>query len=356
MSSLLQQFVSIKEFELAAKYKLSQMAFDYYAGGACDEITLAANENAYAQLCVKYRVLADVSARSAKTEVIGHKISSPIIIGPTAFHALACPEGERATARAAKLAEAVFTLSTLSNCSMEEIEKTGGHLWYQLYVYRNRDITKSLVERAERLGYRALVITVDSQITGRRERDIRNSFRLPDGIRAGNLESIDVADGRLAEHINNLYDQSLTWKDIDWFRSITKLPIVLKGIIRADDAIKAQSCGVDGIVISNHGGRSLDTSPSTLSALPEIVAAVGDKTDVMIDGGIRRGTDVLKALALGAKAVMIGRPVLWGLSVAGEEGVLKVLQMLNNEFDLAMALSGCPSISDISADLIGKMA
>jgi 4-hydroxymandelate oxidase len=356
MNECLTKFINIKDFELAAKSNLSQMVYDYYAGGACDEITLGANEKAYSQICIKYHVLNDVSSRTSKTTVIGQEINSPIIIGPTAFHALACADGELATARAAKNVGAVFTLSTLSNCSMEEINKIGGHLWYQLYVYRNREITKKLVERAEKLGYRALVITVDSQITGRRERDIRNSFTLPTGIRAGNLETIDIADGLLANHINNLYDQSLNWKDIEWFRSITKLPILIKGIIRADDARKAESCGVNGIVVSNHGGRSLDTSPSTLSVLPEIVMAVSAKTDVLLDGGIRRGTDVLKALALGAKAVMIGRPILWGLAVGGEEGVIKVLQTLNSEFDLAMALSGCKSVSEISPDLIGKMA
>jgi 4-hydroxymandelate oxidase len=375
----LTKLVNVKDFESVAKDNLSQMIYDYYAGGACDEITVAANEAAYSQLCIKYHVLNDVSNRTIKTTVLGQEIDSPIIIGPTAFQGLACERGELATASAAKRTGTVFTLSTLANHSMEEIaNEVGGHLWYQLYVYKDRDVSRKLVEKAEEFGYKALVVTVDSQFAGHRERDVRNSFCLPSNIRAANFEMIgaletttylkkqsnqetDIAGwnhchSSVADMIHKLYDQSLSWKDIEWFRSITKLPVLIKGLIRADDAKRAEECGIDGIIVSNHGGRSLDTSPSTLSVLPEIVSSVSKKTDVLLDGGIRRGTDVLKAIALGAKAVMIGRPVLWGLASYGEEGVVKILHILNGEFDLAMAFAGCKSPAEISVDLIGKMA
>ena len=261
-----------------AKNNLSQMVYDYYAGGACDEITVLANEKAYSEVCIKYHVLNDVSNRTTKTTVIGQEINSPIIIGPTAFQGLACEEGELATARAAKNTGTIFTLSTLANYSMEEVaNKVGGHLWYQLYVYKDRDVSRRLVEKAEALGYKALVVTVDSQFAGHRERDVRNSFCLPAGIRAANFEMINAhetstylkkqsnqecdiagwshANSSVADMIHKLYDQSLSWKDIEWFRSITKLPVLIKGIVRADDAKKAENCGINGIIVSNHGGK-----------------------------------------------------------------------------------------------------
>lgn len=365
MTEALRKLISIKDFELAARNNLSKTVYDYYAGGACDEITVSANESAYSKLCIKYHVLNDVSNRSSCTKLFGQKLSSPIIIGPTAFHALANSDGELATAAAAKEKDCVFTLSTLANFSIEEVASIGGSLWYQLYVGRDKDLNRRLVQKVEELGCKALVVTVDAQVTGRRERDIRNQFTLPLEMRIPNLNIIrnkrNSDDDLLSDNspaanlINSIHDHSFSWNDIEWLRSITNLPIILKGIIRGDDAQRSESCGVNGIVVSNHGGRSIDTAPSTLSVLPEIAAAVTDKIDIILDGGIRRGTDVFKALALGAKAVMIGRPILWGLAVGGREGVARILQILLEEFDLSMALAGCTSTSEISSDLIGVM-
>lgn len=284
----------------------------------------------------------------------------PVLIAPTAFHALANSEGEKATARAAARANTIMVLSTLSNFSIEEVmAETKGNVWFQLYVYRDRGVTRDLVERAERAGCKALVFTVDSPLLGRRERDVRNRFHLPAGLSVGNVRSARLEnlpekahESGLAAYIASLYDTSLSWKDVDWLCSITKLPVLLKGILRGDDTRRAIEHGASGIVVSNHGGRQLDGTIATLDALPEVVEAAGDRATVLIDGGVRRGTDVLKAIASGAQAVLLGRPVLWGLAADGEAGVLRVLDMLRGELDLAMALAGCPSIEAITSDLL----
>jgi 4-hydroxymandelate oxidase len=302
----------------------------------------------------------------------GQEIDMPIVIAPTAFQALAHSQGELATAAAAKKLNTIMTLSTLSNHDIEEVAKAGNHLWYQLYVYKDRAITKDLVARAKANNYKALVVTVDSPVLGRRERDIRNQFTLPPGLRAANLEKFalgninknknDNQDSDLASYIASLYDTSLTWKDLEWIISLTKLPVLVKGVLRGDDAIKAVAAGAKGIIVSNHGGRQLDTTISTIEALPGIIAALEkgkssnshSEVEVLLDGGIRRGTDILKALAMGAKAVMIGRPVLWGLALSGQSGVEAVLNLLKSEFDLAMALSGCGNLTAITSDLISR--
>ena len=353
--------------------QLAPSHFDYYRGGAGDEITLKRNCQAFNELSIWPRMLVDVSDRDMSLSLFQQEIDMPIIIAPTAFQALAHNQGELATATAAKRLNTVMTLSTLSNYSIEEVAKVGHHLWYQLYVYKDRAITKDLVARAEASGYQALVVTVDSPLLGRRERDIRNHFTLPPGLRAANLEkfalgniknaannrssSLDNSD--LACYIASLYDTSLTWRDLEWIISLTKLPVLVKGILRGDDAVKAISSGAKGIIVSNHGGRQLDTTISTIEALQGIITAIANNestndVEVLLDGGIRRGTDVLKALALGAKAVMIGRPVLWGLALDGENGVEAVLNLLKSEFDLAMALSGCNNLAAITSDLISR--
>jgi 4-hydroxymandelate oxidase len=354
------EVVDLFEYERLAKARMTQMAFDYYASGAMDEITVAANHRAYDDILLRYRVLAGVGTRDTATSVLGHKIALPVLVAPTAFHGLAHPDAELATARAAAAAGTLYVMSTLANTSMEQVAEHGnGQRWFQLYVFKDRGVTKSLVERAEAAGFTALELTVDAPLLGEREADVRNHFRLPDGLTAANLvdpklKSVDAGAGSsgLADYFLRLLDDNLTWDDVAWLRSITRLPILVKGVARGDDAAHALEAGAAGIVVSNHGGRQLDTSRPTIQALPEVVEAVAGRAEILVDGGIRRGTDVLKALALGAKAVQVGRPVLWGLAVDGEAGVRHALELLRVELDLAMALCGCRDVAEITEDLI----
>jgi 4-hydroxymandelate oxidase len=284
----------------------------------------------------------------------------PVLIAPTAFHCLANPEGEVATARAAGAAGTVMILSTLSNSAVEDVTRAAsGPVWFQLYVHEDRGLTSHLVNRVLAAGCKAIVLTVDVPVLGRRERDIRNGFGLPAHLSAKNLTGKGLGQlpegmtgSALAEYINSFIYPGLTWTDVDWLCSISKLPVFLKGLITAEDAVRAVDHGASGIVVSNHGGRQLDTARPTIEALPEIVDAVKGRVEVLIDGGIRRGTDVLKAVAIGAKAVLVGRPVLWGLAVNGERGVVDVLNLLRNEFDAAMALCGCARVDEIRDHLI----
>lgn len=352
--------VNVFDFEEAARAKLPAMVYDYYAGGAQDEVTLRANRAAFERTCLRYRVLVDVSQRDLATTVLGQRVAMPILVAPTAFHGLAHPEGEVATARAAAKAGTILVLSTFSNAPLEDVVGAApGAVWFQLYVYRDRGATKALVERAEAAGCKALVLTVDAPLLGRRERDVRRRFHLPEGLVASNLLAAGYghvpAEGSgsgLAKYIASLLDPSLSWKDLGWLRAITRMPLLVKGIVRSDDAVQALEHGAAGVIVSNHGGRQLDTAPATLDVLPDIAEVVGDRTEVLLDGGIRRGSDVVKALALGARAVLAGRPVLWGLAVDGENGVSQVLSILREEFDLAMALCGCPKVEDITRALI----
>jgi 4-hydroxymandelate oxidase len=360
MSSGNEELVNLYDFEARARERLSAMAYAYYASGANDEITLRENHAAYDRIALRYHVLRDVSQRSLSTTVLGEPVSMPILIAPMAFQGMAHPEGDVATARATASAGTIMVLSTLSNASIEEVvASTAAPLWFQLYVYRDREATRELVQRVERAGYRALMLTVDAPVLGRREADVRNRFQLPDGLMAKNLvpagmETLPsvVADSGLSAYFASLLDPSLTWSNIEWLRSITSLPLLVKGIVREDDAARAVDCGAAAVVVSNHGGRQLDTAPATIDVLAEVVEAVAGRAEVLIDGGIRRGTDVVKALALGARAVMLGRPVLWGLAVDGEQGVSTVLSLLRNELDTALALCGCASLADLGPDLL----
>ncbi len=356
--------LNVHEYEARAKTSLAEMAYDYYAGGSWDEITLRENCSAFERLAIMPHMLVDLTELDMSTEILGEKISMPIIIAPTAFHGLATPEGETATARAAQRTGTIMTLSTLANFSIEEVQAAAtGPKWFQLYVYKDREVTRDLVQRAEASGYKALVLTVDSPILGRREKDVRNRFKLPDNFRLGHFEGgklanlpADVADSGLAHYISSLYDVSLSWKHVEWLRQITKLPILLKGILRADDAVLGVKSGVAGIIVSNHGGRQLDSAPSAISVLSEIVEAVDDRVPVLLDSGIRRGTDIFKAIAFGAQAVLTGRPVLWGLAAGGEDGAVDVLELLRSEFRLTMQLSGCPTLSAITPDMVRQKA
>lgn len=351
--------IHLADYEAAAAELLPQMVYDYYAGGAHDEITLQENRAAFDRIQLRYRVLRDVSSRSLTTEVLGEEVSMPVLIAPTAFHQLATEEGEVATARAATRSGTIMTLSTLSTRAIEDVGAAAdGRLWFQLYVYRDREATRELVARAEAAGAKALVLTVDAQIWGVRERDVRNRFQLPEGLQMVNLVSRgkgdfpDVDGSGLAAYVARTFDASLSWKDLEWLCANTRLPVLIKGVVRGDDAAQALEHGVAGVVVSNHGGRQLDTSPAPISVLEEVVQAMGGRGTVLVDGGVRRGTDVVKALALGAHAVLIGRPVLWGLATGGEEGVTRVLQHLRAELDLAMALCGAASVAELTRDLV----
>ena len=351
--------VNISDFEKLAKEKLPQMAYDYYSSGANDEITLRENIEAYKRIFLKYRVLIDVSNLDMATEVLGQKISLPLIIAPTAFHKMANAEGEVAVAKAATNAGTIMILSTLSNSSVEEVAlASDGNIWFQLYVFKDREVTRNLIRRAENAGCKALILTVDAPFLGNRERDVRNKFNLPEGIVVKNLEPdykeklSRKHDSGIAGYFADNLDPSLSWKDVDWLKSNTKLPLIIKGIACKEDALLSVKHGADGIVVSNHGGRQLDTCRATIDVLPEVADVVHDKTEIFIDGGIRRGTDIFKAVALGAKAVLTGRPVIWGLAADGENGVRSVLEILRKEFHLAMALCGCDSVKKINKDFI----
>ncbi len=353
--------LNLLEFQALARERLSPSAFDYYVSGSGDEVTVRENRQAFDRISLHYRVLVDVSRRDSSTRILGTPVSMPVLVAPTAFHQMADPEGEVATARAAAAAGTVFILSTLSNRAVEDVvAASGGPVWFQLYVYRDRGATEALVARAEAAGCRALVLTVDAPLLGRRERDVRNRFHLPEGLKVRNMLAAgygdlpqDVPDSGLAAYFASLVETALTWKDLAWLRSITRLPLLVKGIVRPDDAVRAVEAGASGIVVSNHGGRQLDTSPATLTVLPSIAEAVAGRAEVLMDGGVRRGTDVLKAVASGARAVLLGRPLLWGLAAGGEGGARQVLELMRQEIDLAMALAGCPAVADITRDLLG---
>ena len=314
------RYVNIEDYHARAQEKLSKAAYGYYASGAHDQITLRRNRQAFEEMRLHYRVMVDVSERDLSTEVLGLKLSMPVMLAPTAFHCMATPEGEVATARAAANSGTAMILSTLSNRPMEEVaaQATSG-LWFQLYFYRDREATRALVQRAEAAGARAIVLTVDAPLLGHREADVRNQFSLPEGLKVVNLTAAGMADlpetfeSGLAAYFYNLIEPALTWKHLEWLRSVTDLPLLVKGVVRPDDALKAYEHGAHGVVVSNHGGRQLDTSPATIEVLGAIRQALPEDYPLLLDGGVRRGTDVLKALALGARAVLIGRPVLMGI-------------------------------------------
>lgn len=348
--------LNLGEYEALARDRLERAVWSYYAGGADDEVTLRENPVAWQRLRLRPRVLVDVTGVDPSTTVLGMPISIPVLTAPCALNRMAHADGELAVARATASAGVIQVLSTVSSASLEEVSAAapGGARWFQLYCYADRGITADLVRRAEAAGYRAIVLTVDLPTLGRREREIRDGFTAPDGITMRNLEPYakDVmpeAAGTtaLARYVSERWDARLTWDVIPWLKSLTLLPIVAKGILTHEDARLAVQHGVDAIIVSNHGGRQLDTVLTGAEALPEVVAAVAGSCEVLVDGGIRRGTDVVKALALGARAVLIGRPYLWGLAVDGEAGVARVLALLRDEIALAMALVGRRSVGEI---------
>ena len=352
--------LNLHDLELLARERLPQAACGYYASGAWDEVTLRDNVAAFERIKVHYRVLVDVNRRDLSASVLGQRIAFPVLVAPTAFHRLAHPDGELATVRAAGRAGTVMVLSSLSTTLVEEVvEAASGPVWFQLYINKDRGFTRDLVARVAAAGCQALVVTVDTPEWGRRERDVRNAFHLPPGLAAVNLlpsnprgEAIGQSGKGMGQAFGWMLDASLTWADVEWLRSVTSLPVVLKGICRADDAGRAVERGAAAVVVSNHGGRQMDTAPATINVLPACADVVAGRVPVLLDGGVRRGLDVLKALALGATAVLVGRPVLWGLAAAGQEGVDHALGLLRQELDLAMALAGCPDVRAITRDLV----
>lgn len=352
--------INLEELEARAGQILPAASFDYYRGGAGDESTLRENREAYRRIKLRPRMLRDVSKIKKNLTIFDRELSTPIMVAPMAFQMLAHKDGELATARAAASRKTLMTVSTLSTCSLEEVrEASDFDLWFQLYVYKDREITRDLVSRAEASGYKALVVTVDSPVLGKREKDIKNRFDLPANLTVKNLTLHNLEkfpdtgdDSGLSTYIASIYDRSLTYKDLSWIASLTNLPVLVKGVLRADDALQALDSGARGIVVSNHGGRQLDTAVSTIEALPEVVEAVNGRAPIIVDGGIRRGTDVLKAIAFGASAVYVGRPVLWGLALDGKEGVEMVLDLINEEFENAMTLAGATSLEEVTRDLI----
>jgi isopentenyl diphosphate isomerase/L-lactate dehydrogenase-like FMN-dependent dehydrogenase len=294
----------------------------------------------------------DVSDRDPSTTVLGRPRPHPVIVAPTAYHRLAHPDGEEATARGAAAASAVFCLSSLATARPPDVAAAApdGERWFQLYVFKDRGVSRELLAEATENGYEAVVITVDLPVLGIRERDIRSQYVIPESLMSAGGTGLNEAFSLL--QIGDLIDPSLTWADVEAFASECNLPVLVKGVLTPEDARLAAAHGVAGVVVSNHGGRQLDTVPAGAEALPAIVEAVGDQVDVLVDGGIRRGTDVLKALALGARAVMVGRPVIWGLAVGGEDGVRSVLELIVGEFDVALALAGVPRASAIDSTCV----
>ncbi|WP_093622795.1 alpha-hydroxy acid oxidase [Streptomyces sp. 3213.3] len=348
---------TVHDFERAARARLDPVYADFIAGGARDEITVRANEAAFARLQLLPRVLRGSAARELGITLLGSRASMPVLLSPTAFHKLVDPEGELATARAAAAAGAIMIVAMASTVAVGEIAdaaRAAGDdvsLWFQLYIQPDLDITETLVKRATDAGCTALVVTVDSPVLGAGERNRRNGFHdLPPGLRCENL--VDLRDGERGHVRQIAMSSELNWDHVDWLRRSTSLPILLKGVLHPEDARIAVQHGVDGLLLSNHGGRQLDTVPATLELLPEILAAVAGRIPVVLDGGIRRGTDAVKALALGASAVGIGRPVMWALAEGGEKGVRRLLELLRDELDDTLALCGASGLADLTPDLV----
>jgi 4-hydroxymandelate oxidase len=352
--------LTIADYRRLARQVMDPVAWAYYAAGSDAQTLKKRNRRAWDEIELRPRVLVDVSNVDASIELLGMKLPFPALIAPMAYQRLAHNDGELATARAAEAVGVPYIASTMSNVALEEIaQATTAPKWFQLYCHRDRAITRDLIRRAEAVGYRAIVVTVDAPVLGRRLPDERNGFELPHGLTRANLEryaSVETESSTGGSHLAEVFrtrqDASLTWQDIDWFRSMTSLPILLKGIVRADDAKRAVESDCQGIIVSNHGGRQLDAAVATARALPEVAKAVAGRIPVLVDGAIQWGADILRALALGASAVLIGRPVLWGLAVSGEEGVRRVLDLYREDFTRAMQLAGCTAITGITPDLL----
>ena len=365
---------NIEDLRRLARRRLPRALFDFVDGGAQDEVTLRANQSDFQRLALLPRVLIDVARRDQSVTVLGQKLEQPLILAPTGGPGMLWPNGAVAAAQAADKAGVGFCLSTMSTSSIEEVSKAVRKpIWFQLYVMRDRGLAKSMIERAKAAGCTALVLTVDLALQGQRDRDVHNGLTIPPKLRPSTLIDFALHPGwvwrfvtgpkvtlanfvgsghgddmfTIAEFVNAQFDQSVTWKDIEWAKSLWGGPLALKGILNPEDARLAAEHGVDAVIVSNHGGRQLDGARSAISALPDVVDAVDGRMEVILDGGVRRGTDVIKALALGAKACMIGRPFLYGLACMGGAGVGCALKILRTELDVGLALIGRASVRDL---------
>jgi len=358
-AALSDDLVNVWDYERAAEARLDPGAFGYVAGGADDEWTLRQNRAAFECWILRPRMLVDISRVTTTTTVLGTESSMPLFVAPTAFQRTVHPDGELAMARGAAAVGTAMCLSTFATATIEEVAEAAPDAprWFQLYWSSDRGFVRDVLQRAEVAGFGAVVLTVDLPRLGRRERDLRTGFVVPEKLPVpAFLALAEAARAVSPEDISWAVDDTLTWEDIEWLRSVSSLPLLVKGIVTAEDALLAAEAGVEGVVVSNHGGRQLDGVAAALDALPEVVDAVGDRMVVLMDGGIRRGTDVVKALALGAQAVLAGRPPLWGLAVGGADGVERVLGLLRDEIELALALCGCRSPGEVTRDHVGRAA
>jgi len=350
--------VSVADYERRAVDHIDHAALAYLQGGAADEYTIKANLNAWSDYDIQPRVLADVRGGHTRCTLFGETLAHPIILAPVASQRLFHPDGEYATTLAAAVMQGVAVISTQASYSLENISnQSQGLLWFQLYWQGSRDATLALVQRAEAAGYRALVLTVDAPVSGARNREQRAGFALPAEMANINVPPISlpsVPEGKSAI-FDGVMTVAPTWEDVTWLVKQTSLPVLFKGILHPDDAKRAVAIGAAGIIVSNHGGRVLDGVSATLTALPEVAAAINGAVPVLVDGGIRRGTDIMKARALGATAVMIGRPYIYALATAGALGVAHLVRLLREELEIAMALSGCKTLDDIHGDILRRV-
>jgi len=343
MGVSIHEVLSLPELEELARTRLPESTYEYLASGAADEHTVRWNRTAYDRLRLRPRVLRDVAAVDTRLTLLGRELAFPVLLAPTAYHRAIYPDGELATAAGAGAAGATWVVSTATTTPLDEIARVAtAPRWFQLYVQPDRDANRDIVAAAESAGCEALCVTVDTPVLGARDRQTRARFGLPPGVTAPYMAQ------RAGKPITDIHRAvSVTWTDVEWLRSATRLPLLLKGILTAEDAARGVAAGADGVIVSNHGGRNLDTLPATIDALPEVVEAVGAQVPVLVDGGVRRGTDVLKALALGARAVLIGRPYCYGLALAGAPGVQRVVEILRAELEMAMALTGRRTLGEI---------
>ncbi len=351
LMSDLSDLLNLDDVEARARTVLLPAVYDFVAGGAADELTIGRNREKYRDICLQQRVLADVSNLDCSTTLLGQRLSVPILLAPTSNHRFVHPEGELATARGAGLAGATMVLSSGANTSVEDVMRVATQpVWFQLYVARDRGLARALIQRVEAAGVKALCVTVDSPLDGPRNRQMRAMLVTPPGV--GYPHYVGIKEPATVVTLEEVRAQELDWRDIDWIRSLTKMPMLLKGIMNPADAETAVKAGADGLIVSNHGGRCLDTQPATIEALPRVARQVNGRIPVIVDGGIRRGTDVVKALALGASAVQIGRPYLYGLAVGGAEGVSHVVKVLRQELLLAMAVLGRRTIASLDRSVL----
>jgi isopentenyl diphosphate isomerase/L-lactate dehydrogenase-like FMN-dependent dehydrogenase len=350
--------INVADYERIAAERLEAGPLAYFGGGAGDELTMRENVAAYRRWALRPRVLVDVERTTTATTVLGAEISMPILVAPVAVQALAHPDGEAGMARAAAGAGTIMSLSTIASARPAEVAAAApaGRRWFQLYCFRDRGITDALVAEAIESGFEAIVVTVDAPRGGKRDRDLRSGFQIPTGIGVPSVEAAVGGGARLGiSEVFELVDPSLAWSDIERLAAGSEVPVLVKGVLRGDDAALAVEHGAAGVVVSNHGGRQLDGAVATIEALPEVAEAVGGRCEIIVDGGVRRGGDVLVALALGATAVQIGRPALWGLVAGGEAGARRVLELLREELDLGLALLGCRSPAEVGRDRVRRV-